>query len=118
MPATGAQARSLGPPPRVPPATTTAVTRPGASADEIPCPAGMSSKRSKTDGSTVTGTSMSTVPDTVGVITRRNSDSRAANSSCTIADATMSVASRAGPPSTSASTLTAMTALVGPTERM
>ncbi len=61
MPATGAQARSLGPPPRVPPATTTAVTRPGASADEIPCPAGTSSKRSKTDG-TVTGTSMSTVP--------------------------------------------------------
>ena len=72
--------------------------------------AGRSSSISNTIGTMVTAINAITVPDTTGVMMRRSSESRAANKNWNSADATISVASSAGPPSVSAVTQTAMNA--------
>ena len=59
-------------------------------------------------GMTVTAISMMTVPATVGVMTRLRSESRDASRNWNSDDATISVASSAGPPYSSAATDTAM----------
>ena len=59
---------------------------------------------------TVTGVSIMTVPVTVGVSTRRNSESRAEKANWKSARAITSVTSRPGPPAASAATLTAIAA--------
>ena len=59
-------------------------------------------------GMTVTAISMITVPATVGVITRRRSDRRDEIRNWNREEATISVASSAGPPRSSAATDTAM----------
>ena len=61
-------------------------------------------------GITVTGISMITVPATVGVSIRRNSDSRLASANWKSAEAATSVASIAGPPFAVAATQIAMNA--------
>ncbi len=58
--------------------------------------------------------SMITVPATVGVRTRRSSESRAERTISTTPETTTSVASIAGPPSASAVTLIAMVVLEVP----
>ena len=73
-------------------------------------PSGTSANMSKMIGMTVTAISMITVPATVGVITRRTQDSRAASRNWNNAETNTSVASMPGPPSTSAVTETAMKA--------
>ena len=69
-------------------------------------------------GMTVTGVSISTVPVTVGVRMRRNSDRRAANANWTRARMTTRVPSNAGPPVARAAMLTAMAAPDVPIARM
>ena len=73
-------------------------------------PSGEAVTMSKTSGITVTAISISTVPATTGVTSRLNSDSLAASKNWNSDDATTSVASKPGPPSTSAATHTAMNA--------
>ena len=92
--------------PRITSTVTTAVT--GAAAAGLP--SGTSESILKTTGITVTGISMITVPETVGVMIRRNSDSRADSTSWKSAAATTRVASSAGPPSAAAVMQTAMKA--------
>ena len=67
-------------------------------------PSGTSLNRSKQMGSTITAISISTVPDTVGVITRRSCGSHLATPKKKRAEATIRLASIAGPPSSRAST--------------
>ena len=61
-------------------------------------------------GKRLTAISMITVPPTVGVISQRNSDSRAEKKNCTTDDATTSVASSGSPPAITAATVTPMNA--------
>ena len=61
---------------------------------------------------------MTTVPDTAGVMMRRSNESRAASANWNSVEMTMRVASRAGPPSTSAATQTAMKTAGDPVMRM
>ena len=68
-------------------------------------------------GASVTGISMMTVLDTVGVITRRRVYRRRAILNCANDDSMTRVASSAGPPSTSAVMATAMKAPEGPITR-
>ena len=67
---------------------------------------------------TVTAISMMTVPATVGVMTRRSSDSRDEIRNWKSDDATIKVASSAGPPRSSAATDTAMKTPEVPISRM
>ena len=83
-----------------------------------PAPSGAANTRSKPMGITVTAISMITVPATVGVITRRSSDRREEIRNWKSDDATISVASNAGPPSWSAATDTAMKTPEVPMSRM
>ena len=73
-------------------------------------PSGTSSSIPKMTGITVTAISMSTTPATVGVRTRRNSESRAASANWKSEETTTSVASIGGPPWASAAMQTAMKA--------
>ena len=68
-------------------------------------------------GITVTGISMMTVPATVGVRTRRNSERRAESANWKSEEMTTKVASIAGPPSASAAMHTAMKAPEVPIRR-
>ena len=81
-------------------------------------PAGTSVSMSNTIGTTVTGISMITVPDTTGVKTRRSSESRDDSANWNRAEAATSVASSPGPPRASAVTQTAMNAPDVPISRM
>ena len=72
----------------------------GAASAGLPC--GTAASRSNTAGITVTGISMMTVPETVGVSTRWNSESRADSTRGTKDETTTRVASRAGPPAETA----------------
>ena len=81
-------------------------------------PSGARKSRSKPIGITVTAISMMTVPATVGVMTRLSSDSRDAIRNWKSDDATMSVASSAGPLRSSAATDTAMKTPDVPMSRM
>ena len=69
-------------------------------------------------GARLTGISMSTVPATVGVNTRRNMAIFAPSRNCTMDAMTMRVASSAGPLSTIAVTLIGRKAAVLPITRM
>ena len=77
-------------------------------------PSGTAASRSNTAGITVTGISMMTVPETVGVSTRWNSESRADSMSGTKDETTTRVASSAGPPVETAAMQTAMKAPEAP----
>ena len=81
-------------------------------------PAGTSVSMSNMIGTTVTGISMITVPETTGVKTRRSSESRADSANWNRAEAATRVASRPGPPRASAVTQTAMNAPEVPISRM
>ena len=98
--------------------TTPSVTMPVTGAAASGAPAGASVSLSKMIGARLTGTSMSTVPATVGVNTRRNMAIFAPRKNCTIDDMTMSVASSAGPPSMIAVMLIGRKAAVLPMTRM
>jgi len=71
-------------------------------------PAGTSSNLSRQNGSTDTAISISTVPDTAGVNTRRNCGSHVATAKKNNAETTIRLASMAGPPSASARIASAM----------
>ena len=73
-------------------------------------PSGTDWRPLSTIGTTVTGMSMITVPATVGVKIRRNSERRAARANWAREDITTRVASIAGPPSAIAVTQMAMNA--------
>ena len=73
-------------------------------------PSGTSASMPKMMGMTVTAISMITVPATVGVRIRRSSESRSESANWNSAEIATSVASRPGPPATSAVTQTAMNA--------
>ena len=73
-------------------------------------PAGTPASRSVVMGNTLTASSMITVPPTVGVIRRRNSDSRAENRNCTSDEMITSVASSGRPPAATAAIETPMNA--------
>ena len=90
----------------VPPATT------GAAIDAAP--SGTSVSLRTMTGASVTGISISTVPATVGVKILRSRDSLAARANWNRDEMTISVASRLGPPCSSAATQTAMNALLLP----
>ena len=79
-------------------------------------PAGVRFSMSNRIGITVTGRSMITVPVTVGVRTRRSSESRAESAIRTTPETATRVASIVGPPSASAVTLIAMVLLEVPTK--
>ncbi len=79
---------------------------------------GTSSIFLKTMGARLTGISISTVPATVGVNTRRSNAIFAPSTNCTKEDMTINVASSAGPPSASAVTLIGRKAVVLPMMRM
>ena len=81
-------------------------------------PSGTSASMSNTIGRTVTGISMMTVPATIGVKTRRNSDRRAARANWNSAETATSSASSPGPPASIAATDTAMKAPEVPISRM
>ena len=72
--------------------------------------AGTALSRSKTAGMTVTGISMTTVPETVGVRMRWNSDNRAESRIGTNDATSTRIAISAGPPSATAVMQTAMKA--------
>ena len=93
---------------------TTTVARALSGAAGAGLPAGTLDRRSPTAGSTVSGISMITVPETVGVRTRWNSASRQDSTSGTRAVMTTSVARSAGPPSATAVMLTEMKAADAP----
>ena len=80
-------------------------------------PSGEAATMSKTRGITVTAINITTVPATVGVSRRRNSESFAANRNWNNDEATTSVASRLGPPCSKAVTHTAMNAPEVPISR-
>ena len=90
------------------------ITATVASALSAPAPSGLSFgtclSMSKMMGITVTGISMITVPATVGVRMRRNSESRAESANWNSAETATSVASMAGPPLAIAATQIAMNA--------
>ena len=80
-------------------------------------PAGTSDIFPKIIGAIVTGTSMSTVPETVGVRMRRNIEIRMEQTNWKRAVTIIKAASNPGPPARRASTLTAMAAAVVPVTR-
>ena len=95
--------------------TNTMVTRALAGALQSDLPSGDAFTMSKMSGITVTAMSISTVPATTGVTSRRNNESLAASKNWNSEDATTSTANKPGPPSTSAVTHTAMNAPEVPT---
>ena len=99
---TGAQRRSAPAASSVIPQMTTAVASALSGAAIAGLPSGTSSSMPNTNGITVTGISMITVPETVGVTMRRNSARRADSRSWKSAETTTRVASIAGPPSATA----------------
>ena len=80
--------------------------------------AGTSVSCANTMGAMLTGISMSTVPATVGVNTRRKAAILEPRMNCTKEATMISVASKAGPPCSMALTLTARKADVLPMTRM
>ena len=82
----------------------------GPAGDPGSMPAGTRTSMSVAMGNTVTASSRMTMPPTVGVIRRRNSESRAANRNCTSAELATRVASRGSPPTVAAAVQTAMNA--------
>ena len=107
----GAQRRSvlvpLSPMPMTAAMVTKALTGPAAAGSSGDAWCNMR----KRIGITVTGRSMITVPVTVGVRTRRSSESRVESAIWTSDETTTRVASIAGPPSARAVTQTAMKVL-------
>ena len=89
---------------------TTSVTRTLTGAAAGGEPSGTSASMPNMIGISVTGISMITVPQTVGVRIRRRSDRRVESPNWNSAESVTSVASRPGPPSTRAVTQTAMNA--------
>ena len=89
-------------------AMTNMVTKALSGAASTERPSGTSVSMSKTVVMTVTGISMITVPVTVGVRIRRNSESRAERANWKSDEMTTRVASIAGPPSATAVMQTAM----------
>ena len=83
-----------------------------------PAPSGVRKLRSKPMGITVTAISMMTVPATVGVTTRRSTESREEIRNWNSDDATIRVASSPGPPRRNAATDTAMKTPEVPMSRM
>ena len=109
-PMTGAQRRSAPAAFSAMPAMT-ATTSPALSgAASAGLPSGTSASRSNTAGITVTGISMMTVPETVGVSTRWNSESRTDIATGTKEETRTRVASSAGPPAETAEMQTEMNA--------
>ncbi len=73
-------------------------------------PAGTPANRSVVMGNTLTASSMTTVPPTVGVISRRKNDSRAENRNWMSDEATTRVPTRDSPPTATATVDTPMNA--------
>ena len=117
MPMTGAHRRRLPVERSAITSTTAKVTAAQTGPLAAEAPSGEAATMSKMSGMTVTAISMSTVPATVGVRSRRNSDSFDDSRNWNSDDATTSVAMSAGPPSTSAATHTAMNAPEVPISR-
>ena len=92
------------------PAMTSAVTRAESGAASSGVSGGTCDSMPKTMGITVTGISMITVPETVGVRIRRSSDNRHAIRNWKRDEITTRVASMAGPPWAMAATQIAMKA--------
>ena len=107
---TGAQRRSVPAAFSEMPQMTTAVASALSGAPSAGLPSGTSSSRPNTNCSTVTGISMMTVPETVGVRMRRNSARRADRRIWKSAEMATRVASIAGPPSATAVMQTPMKA--------
>ena len=118
MPMTGAHRRTRSFAASVMTAMTTRVVSAQSGAASGGVPPGTFFICSNMTGMTVTGVSISTVPVTVGVRMRRNSERRVANANWTRARMTTRVASSAGPPAARAAMLTAMEAPDVPIARM
>ena len=97
---------------------TTNVARAVSGAAPRAAPSGARKERSKPIGITVTAMSMITVPATVGVMMRLSSERRDEIRNWKSDEATMRVASSAGPPRSSAATDTAMKTPEVPISRM
>ena len=107
---TGAHRRSTPDALSAMPAITSNVSKALTGAADAALPSGTSFSNPKMIGITVTGISMMTVPATVGVRIRRNSDRRVASANWNSAETTTRVASIAGPPLAIAATQIAMKA--------
>ena len=99
---------------RVSAADTASVTAATTGPDAWDLPSDTSASRSNTTGAMVTATSMSTVPDTTGVMMRLIRGSHAATANWKSDETTRRVASRAGPPSDTAAAVIATNWMVGP----
>ena len=110
MATTGDHNRTDGEPRRTKAATVTMVASAATGAAARAVPSGTSAMVSKRMGATVTAMSMTTVPETTGVNTRRSSESRAASKNWNSDETTISDAISDGPPASSAATQTAMNA--------
>ena len=104
MPIIGDQSRSDRGARSISRVTTASVTADaaGAAYGDADTPRGACVSISNTARMTVAAMSISTVPDTTGVMTRRSQDSRAATTNFSSDDSTTRLASIAGPPSVSA----------------
>ena len=123
MPITGAHRRSPCRAFRTMPAMTISVVSALSGAASGDVPSGTFSNCSRmtgmtVTGMTVTGVSIMTVPVTVGVRIRLNSESRTEKTNWKIARPTTRIASRAGPPAASAAMLTAIATPEVPVARM
>ena len=97
------------------PRRTTSVAPAAIGAAACDVPSGASDSLRNTTDMTVTASSISTVPATTGVISRRNSASRDMNTNCSSAETKMRLDNIAGPPATSAVVETAMNVVGDPT---
>ena len=118
MPITGAHRRSPCRAFSTMPAVTIRVVSAQSGAASGDVPSGTLCNCSKMTGVTVTGVSIMTVPVTVGVRIRLNSESRTEKASWKSARPTTRMASRAGPPAASAAMLTAIAAPDAPVAKM
>ena len=118
MPITGAHRRSPARAFSTIPAMTIRVVSALSGAASGGVPSGTFSSCSRRTGMTVTGVSIMTVPVTVGVRIRLNSESRTEKANWKIARLTTRMASMAGPPAASAAMLTAIATPGVPMARM
>ena len=115
---TGAHSRHTPELTRVIATTAASVTPAVTGAASGDAPSGTSVSRPRTSGPIVTGISISTVPATVGVKTRRNHDSLVASTNWNREAMTIRLAISPGPPCSRADTHTAMKAPELPIRRI
>ena len=92
----------------------TSVASATAGAAPAGAPSGTSAIRANATGTTVTAMSISTVPETTGVMSRRSNGSQAASANWKIEETSIRLAMSAGPPSEIAAAVTTTNWMVGP----